>query len=160
MQEMMVRPASNLRYHLTDLVIVCASHVRGSRPARTFELPSRSVGPEPAMMTTSGKGPLPEGVSRVRNLVNTELESWKVNLRVGSSSRTSIISRSQESLMTPVTEVGSAPLADVLSQPQVRRNLEGRTALITGGSRGIGRGIALKLAQHGARVAITYVTHK
>lgn len=35
-------------------------------------------------------------------------------------------------------------------------SLIGRTALITGGSRGIGRGIALAMAQCGADVAITY----
>ena len=32
-----------------------------------------------------------------------------------------------------------------------------RHALVTGGSRGIGRGIALKLADHGVHVAINYV---
>lgn len=35
-------------------------------------------------------------------------------------------------------------------------SLEGKTALVTGGSRGIGRAIAISLAQNGANVAITY----
>ena len=35
-----------------------------------------------------------------------------------------------------------------------------RVALVTGGSRGIGRGIALRLAQDGARVAIAYRANK
>ncbi len=37
-----------------------------------------------------------------------------------------------------------------------RFGLSGRVALVTGGSRGIGRGIAIGLAEHGADVAIVY----
>jgi len=36
--------------------------------------------------------------------------------------------------------------------------LEGKTALITGASRGIGRGIAMKFAEHGANIAFTYLS--
>lgn len=34
--------------------------------------------------------------------------------------------------------------------------LKGQTALVTGGSRGIGRSIALALAAHGVKVAVNY----
>src|SRR5699024_10729067 len=37
-------------------------------------------------------------------------------------------------------------------------SLEGKTALVTGGSRGIGRSIALTLAELGADVALTYAS--
>lgn len=36
--------------------------------------------------------------------------------------------------------------------------LEGKVALITGATRGIGRGIALKFAEHGAHIVFTYVS--
>src|SRR6187402_2882235 len=36
--------------------------------------------------------------------------------------------------------------------------LEGKTVLVTGASRGIGRGIALKMAEQGANVAFTYLS--
>ncbi len=38
------------------------------------------------------------------------------------------------------------------------RLLEGKTALITGASRGIGRGIALRMAEEGANVAFTFLS--
>jgi len=39
-------------------------------------------------------------------------------------------------------------------------SLQGKNALVTGSSRGIGRGIALKLAKEGARVAVHYYRNR
>jgi len=40
------------------------------------------------------------------------------------------------------------------------KELQGKTALVTGGSRGIGRAISLALAREGARVAVNYVSNE
>ncbi len=39
-------------------------------------------------------------------------------------------------------------------------SLQGKTAVITGSGRGIGRAIALDLAGHGVNVAVNYFRHK
>ena len=38
---------------------------------------------------------------------------------------------------------------------QTKGMLEGKVAIVTGGGQGVGQGIALSLARHGARVAVT-----
>jgi glucose 1-dehydrogenase len=46
----------------------------------------------------------------------------------------------------------------VMPRCEVRRTLEGQTALVTGASSGIGKGVALALAKAGADVVVNYVS--
>jgi len=46
------------------------------------------------------------------------------------------------------------------NNPKISMNLNGQSAIVTGGSLGIGTAIALKLAECGANVAINYRKHK
>jgi acetoacetyl-CoA reductase/3-oxoacyl-[acyl-carrier protein] reductase len=48
------------------------------------------------------------------------------------------------------------PKLELIPQPAPRKALQGKVALITGSSRGIGRAIAIELAERGASIAINY----
>lgn len=43
---------------------------------------------------------------------------------------------------------------------KMEKDFEGKTALVTGGSRGIGRAVCLDLAKGGARVAVNYTSDR
>jgi enoyl-[acyl-carrier protein] reductase III len=53
-----------------------------------------------------------------------------------------------------------APQAFDAERASTHRPLQGKVALVTGSSRGIGRGIALRLAERGAVVAVNYVENE
>src|SRR5258708_31138696 len=58
-----------------------------------------------------------------------------------------------------VEDIGRVIAAVALGKEETM-SLRGKHALVTGGSRGIGRGIALKLAESGAKVAVHYYVNE
>jgi 3-oxoacyl-[acyl-carrier protein] reductase len=50
-------------------------------------------------------------------------------------------------------------MTDAAADHAAMTSLRGRTAVVTGGARGIGRAIAMELARHGANLLITYRTN-
>src|SRR6266849_8358089 len=66
----------------------------------------------------------------------------------------------RKELIRTVEEIGRVIAAIAFRTEEDAMSLKGKHALVTGGSRGIGRGIALKLAESGARVAVHYYTNE
>ena len=86
---------------------------------------------------------------------------WRTASRCGGlrPSRRSVTAEilSQGSDATPATDGQNGPVpVDFRPHPVDARLLRGRRALVTGASSGIGAGVALELAAHGAAVAIVY----
>src|SRR5207253_8532150 len=66
----------------------------------------------------------------------------------------------RKELIQTVEDIGRVIAAMALRNEEDTMSLKGKHALVTGGSRGIGRGIALRLAEAGARVAIHYYVNE
>ena len=112
------------------------------------------------MPVTGGKRPVPYNgrVGREPDDVRT----FVVRISGAGAEVRGVVERVRTGRKAPVRgfeDIGRV-IAAMVSGKESAMTLKGKHALVTGGSRGIGRGIALKLAESGARVAVHYYVNE
>ena len=91
-----------------------------------------------------------------------DVNTFVVRISGGGAEIRGVVERVRTGRKAPVRgfeDIGRL-IAAMVSGKESAMTLKGKHALVTGGSRGIGRGIALKLAESGARVAVHYYVNE
>src|SRR6266850_1055656 len=109
---------------------------------------------------TGGKRPLPYN-GRVASETD-DVNTFVVRISGAGAEIRGVVERVRTGRKAPVRgfEDIARVIAAMVSGKESVMTLKGKHALVTGGSRGIGRGIALKLAESGARVAVHYYVNE